>query len=192
MKSLFLLTAVLLMAAPSISQKSHDDLDLPELHKIKKITLSPSYSCRSKEDFQKGYAGTALFLANRSRSPELLFNGACNSPDYLDVNMAGDDLSVVADLGKIRLEDLKAEQVFNVQRVHSPELFSRFTMEVQPEIGHCYAVLINRSDARGMFYFTVTGYIPNERLDLRYVVKDYQLLKKYAESPGFDWRKRSE
>ena len=195
MKSLFLLASVLLMVAPSISQKSQDDLDLPELHKIKKITLSPSYSCRSKEDFQKGYGNTALFLSgfsHRFNSPDLLFNGACSSPDYLDVNMAGDDLSVVADLGKMRLEDLKAEQVFNVQRVHSPELFSRFTMEVQPEIGHCYAVLINRRDARGMFYFTVTGYIPNERLDLRYVVKDYQLLKMYAESPGFDWGKRSE
>jgi hypothetical protein len=192
MKSLFLLTSVVLIVVPSISQKGQDDLDLPELHKIKKVTLSPSYSCRSKEDFQKGYEGTALFLSNKSHGPDLLFNGACNSPDYLDVNMAGDDLSVVADLGKIRLENLKAEQVFNVQRVHSPELFSRFTMEVQPEIGHCYAVLINRRDARGMFYFTVTGYIPNERLDLRYVVKDYQLLKMYAESPGFDWGKSSD
>jgi hypothetical protein len=192
MKPIFLSFVLLLIAAPSISQKSPENLDLPELHKIRKATLSPSYSCRSKEDSQKGYAGTALFLSNRSRSPELLFNGACNSSDYLDLNMAGDAFSVIADLGKIRLEDLKADQVFNVQRVHSPELYSRFTVEVQPEIGHCYAVLINRSDARGMFYFTVTGYIPNERLDLRYVVKDYQLLNKYAESPGFDWEKRSD
>jgi hypothetical protein len=192
MKLVLVIVSVFLMAVPSISQKNHEDLDLPELHKIKRITLSPSYSCRSAEDSQKGYASTALFLSNRSRGPVLLFNGACNSPDYLDVNMGGDALSVIADLGRIRIEDLKAEQVFNVQRVHSPELFSRFTMEVQPEIGHCYAVLINRSDARGMFYFTVIGYIPNERLDLRYVVKDFQLLHVYAESPGFDWGKRSD
>jgi hypothetical protein len=192
MKLLLVMISVFLMAVPSISQKTHEDLDLPELHKIKTITLSPRYSCRSAQDSQKGYASTALFLSRSSRAPDLLFNGACKSPDYLDVNMAGDALSVIADLGKIRIEDLKAEQVFNVQRVHSPELFSHFTMEVQPEIGHCYAVLINRSDARGMFYFTVTGYIPTERLDLRYVVKDYQLLHVYAESLGFDWGKRSD
>jgi hypothetical protein len=192
MKPILLLTSLVLIAAPSISQKTQENPDLPVLHKIKKITLSPSYSCRSKEDFQKGYAGTALFLSNKLHGPDLLFNGACNSPDYLDVNTAGDSLSVIADLGKVRLEDLKADQVFNVQQVHSPELLSRFTMEAQPEIGHCYAVLINRSDARGMFYFTVTGYIPNERLDLRYVVKDYQLLNVSAQSPGFDWDKRSD
>ena len=34
---------------------------LPELHKIKAVTLNPSYSCRSKEDSQKGYGNTALF-----------------------------------------------------------------------------------------------------------------------------------
>jgi hypothetical protein len=195
MKSLFLLASVLLIVALSSSQKSEQALGLPELHKIKNVTLSPNYGCRSKEDFQKGYGNTALFLSGfsyRFNAPDLLFNGACGPPDYLGVNMAGDALSVIADLGKMRLEDLKAEQVFNVQRVHSPELFSRFTMEVQPEIGHCYAVLINRSDARGIFYFTVTGYIPNERLDLRYVVKDYQLVRMYAESPGFDWEKRSD
>lgn len=187
MKSI-LIAAVLLMAAPSVSQKGQDDLDLPELHKIKKITLSPSYSCRSKDDFQKGYGSTALFLSKSSRSPDLLFNGACGSTDYLE----GGEMTVIADLGKLRLEDLKADQAFNLQRVHSQELYSRFTSEVEPEVGHVYAVVLNKTDSRGLFYFTVTGYIPNERLDLRYSVKQYQLMSLRAQSPGFDWERRSQ
>jgi hypothetical protein len=187
MKSI-LIAAVLLVAGPSISQKSQDNFDLPELHKIQKVTLSPSYSCRSKEDFQKGYGNTGLFLSRSSRSPDLLFNGACGSKDYLE----GGEMTVIADLGKLRLEDLKADQALNVQRVHSLDLYSRFTSEVEPEIGHVYAVLINKTEARGLFYFTVTGYIPNERLDLRYSVKQYQLISLRAQSPGFDWEKKSE
>jgi hypothetical protein len=191
MKSLFPIALMLLIAAPSISQKNQEDPGLPELHKIQKIILSPSYSCRSKEDFQKGYAGTGLFLSKSSRSPELLFNGACGSPDYLQGNTAGDDMSVIADLGKIRLEDLNASQAFNVQRIHSPELYSRFTSEVEIGFGHTYAVLVNKRDERALFYFTITGYIPNERLDLRYAVKEYQLLTATAESPGFSWEKKN-
>src|SRR5207237_9491443 len=54
---------------------------LPELHIIKTATLSPSYSCRPKEEFRKGKAGRELsWSANRSqrRAPILLSNGASN------------------------------------------------------------------------------------------------------------------
>ena len=190
MKSLLLLLSVFLFVAPSISQNNPENPDLPELHKIKKITLSPSYGCGSK-DSQKGYASTALFLSKNSNGPELLFNGACNSPDYLDVNMAGDDMSVIADLGKVRLEDLNATQAFNVQRVHSQELYSKFARVAEIQFGHTYAVLVDKRGERGLFYFTITGYIPNERLDLRYSVKEYQLSIVRAESPGFDWEKKN-
>jgi hypothetical protein len=191
MRSLFFIASVLLTVSPSISQNKPENSDLPELHKIKKITLSPSYSCRSKEDFQKGYASTALFLSKSSRDPDLLFNGACGSRDNLQGSTAGDEMTVIADLGNVRLEDLNASQAFNVQRVNSPELFSKFTSEAQIEFGHTYAVLIDKPDERGLFYFTIAGYIPNERLDLRYSVKEYQLLEVRAQSPGFDWEGKS-
>jgi hypothetical protein len=188
MKSLLLISCLLLTITPSNPQKSHEDLGLPELHKIQAITLSPSYSCRSNEDFQKGYAGTALFLSKSSNGPALLFNGACGAQDYLE----GQDLTVIADLGKVRLEDLRAEQTFNVQRVHSFELYSKFLRVVQPEVGHTYAVVLNTPLVRGRFYFTITGYVPNQRLDLRYAVKEYQLIHVLAVAPGFDWDRKSD
>jgi len=188
MKSMLLISCLLLTVTPSKPQKSHEDLGLPELHKIQAITLSPSYSCRSNEDFQKGYAGTALFLSKSSNGPDLLFNGACGAKDYLE----GQDLTVIADLGKVRLEDLGAEQTFNVQRVHSFELYSKFLSVVQPEVGHTYAVVLNTRFARGRFYFTITGYVPNQRLDLRYAVKEFQLVHVLAVAPGFDWERKSD
>ena len=191
MKSFFLLASLLLIAAPSISQKKPENLDLPELHKIQQITLSPSYSCRSKGEFI-GYGSTALFLSKSSRDPDLLFNGACGAKDSLQGSTAGDEMTVIADLGKVKLEDLNAAQAFNVQRVNSAALYSRFSSEVQPVTGHTYAVLINKGEERGLFYFTITGYIPNERLDLRYAVKEYQLLELRTQSPGFDWDRKNE
>jgi hypothetical protein len=191
MKTLLLITS-LFFISQSTPQGHREDPALPELHKILKITLSPSYGCRSKEDFQKGYGNTGLFLSRNSSGPDLLFDGACGSPDWLEGSTGGDDMSVIADLGKIRLEDLRADQVFNVQRLHAPELYSRFVRTLPVEIGHTYALLINRRDVRGFVYFTVTGYIPNERLDLRYTVKHYQRVMVRAESSGFDWAQKSQ
>lgn len=44
------------------------DFGLPELHKINSVTLEPSYSCRSRVDFQTGYEKTALYLSTFSRA----------------------------------------------------------------------------------------------------------------------------
>lgn len=165
------------------------DLGLPELHKINSITLEPSYSCRSREDFQKGYEKTALYLSTFSRDrhyPELLFNGACKSPDDLEGMLAGDDMSLIADLGALEIENVSAQSVFITRGVH----FERY---VPVQLKHTYALLVNRSDVRGLVIFSVIGHTPNERLDLRYAVKEYQVVNgKIESSPGFDWGKENQ
>jgi hypothetical protein len=192
----FCLITLLLLAAPAAAA-AQEATEVPELHTIRKVTLSPSYSCRSKEDFQKGYQKTALFLpgaATGRNSPALLFNGACGGADYFDVNHAGADMSVIADLGEgVELERLTAQDVFHGLRLpgsDGPQAM-QFQIKAPVKWGHTYAVVINKGDFRGLLYFTVTGYIPNERLDLRYVVKHYEQLRIAAQSPGFDWTKRN-
>ena len=195
MKRIIALFALLLSAGASLPKQTPKDYGLLELHKIQSVTLLPSYSCRSHEDFQKGYEHTALFLSAYSKqrnSPDLVFDGACRSDDFFEVSTAGDDMSTVADLGKERLGELRTDQAFNVQRVNSPDLFSRFVWHMEVQLGHTYAVLINKREIRGLFYFTVTGYTPNQRLDLSYTVKEYQILSVTAESPGFDWNRKSQ
>jgi len=106
MKSVFALAAMCLVLSAFTPQQPREDSGLPELHRIRTATLSPSYSCRSEEEFQKGYENTALFLSKyslRRNSPELLFNGACKTWDYLQ----GHGLDVIADLGDVPIEELR-------------------------------------------------------------------------------------
>ena len=187
MKGIVLLASFLGFAALTPQKpQPHEDFGLPQLHKINTITLSPSYSCRSVEDFQQGYGNTALFLSGYSRrrnSPELLFNGACEAHDYLEST----DLGLIADLGEIPLEKVTAHLFFNTKNIASFDLYSRFARSVEVRPNHTYAALLNGGEIRGMLVFTVTGYVPNQRLDLMYAVKKYEIFATKSQSPGFDW-----
>jgi len=185
--TIFVASILLLVSTTALAQ----DYGLPELHTIKTATLSPSYSCRSQEDFSRGYEKTALFLSDYSKrmnAPDLLFNGACKSEDYFEASTAGDDMALIADLGTdISIEQLSAHLAFNKQNVHSFLAYSKFAKAVKVEANHTYVVLLNKSDLRGLFIFTVTNYVPNERVKLKYAVKEYQILDVKAQSPGFSW-----
>ena len=191
MKSLFLAISVLLISTPAAVQSTEKNFDLPELHKIHKITLSPSYGCQSNDDFHQGYGMTVLHLSKDSRGPELEFSGSCGSEDYLHVNMTGGDMNLIADMGKVLLEDLGAGQPFVLRLDHSMEPALQFKFQAPVEVGHTYAVLVNKTFERALFYFTVTGHVQNKRLDLRYVVKDFQLTTNMVEAPGFSWETKS-
>jgi hypothetical protein len=175
---------------------SESNVELPPLHQIKEATLIPAYSCRSSEEFRKGYENTALFLsefAKRRTGPDLLFNGACGSEDYFEASTAGDDMSLIADLGaNVPLEDISASRSFNVQRVHSFPAYSKFAKAVKVEPNHTYAVLLNARDKRGLFVFTVAEYVPNKKVSLRYAVKSYQVTPSgQVSSSGFSWEQRN-
>ncbi len=190
MKVVVLLATLFLTAAAPVQQRKPEDFGLPELHKIKTVALAPSYGCQTREDFQRGYGGTALFLSALSRTrntPELLFIGACGGPDALMSMTAGDDIGVIADLGEIPLEKVTAHVAFNTHNVDSFELYSKFAQMAKVQQNHTYFVLIDHSEIRSLFAFTVTGYMPNKQLELRYAVKQYQVLQLRGQSPGFGW-----
>src|SRR5260221_352013 len=184
MKTMLAFTAMYIIAAAFPLQQQarprpQEDFGLPTLHQINSVILSPSYGCRSEEDFQHGYRDTALFLSQHSKkinSPDLLFNGACKSEDHFQGSTAGDDMSLIADLGKFPLEQVSARLAFNTRHVHSFGLYSKFTDQVKVQKKHTYAVLINKQQVRGLFVFTVDDYVPNKSVRLRYAVKEYQLL----------------
>jgi hypothetical protein len=193
MKAMVLLVMFLGFAA-LVPQQKQEDFALPELHKIRSTTLAPSYGCRSQQDAARGYENTALFLSSLSRrrnSPELLFDGACGGKDEIRAMTAGDDMGVIADLGEISLEKVSAHLAFNTRDVDSFDLYSKFAQAAKVELNHTYAVLIARAEIKSLFVFTVTGYVPNKRLDLKYAVKQYQVLGLRAQSPGFGWTTES-
>lgn len=193
-KALALVTLCIAIGASSQQQKQQD-LGLPELHKIKTATLSPSYSCRSKQESRRGYEQSALFLSSYTddrNAPDLLFNGACGAEDYFEGSTAGDDMSLIADLGPVALETVTTQSAFNLRGIHSNDLYSRFAQEAKVEANHTYAMLINKSEVRGLFVFSVVNYAPNKKVDIRYAVKEYQVLNVRAQSDGFDWAAKNQ
>lgn len=193
MKKLILSAAVVCMLSLIVGGKhSEADFALPTLHAIRDASLSPAYSCRSTEEFGKGYQSTALFLSaytKRRNSPDLLFNGACGAADYFEAATAGDDMSLIADLGAdVSLEDVSATRAFNLQRVQSSTIYSKFVRVVKVEPNHTYAVLLNGRERRGLFVFSVTEYVPNKKVSLKYAVKSYQVMPVgQVASSGFQW-----
>ena len=173
---------------PCANSSSNLNLNLPVLNVVQNATLSPSYSCRSASDFARGYATTALFLSGSSQdrnAPELLFNGACGSPDYFDVNTAGDEMSLIADLGTTALAAVTTQNAFNLPNVAAFGDYTRFSEVAQVVQGHTYAAVINSGDVHGLFVFTVVKFVPDLEVDLQYEVKDYQVnLGTFARSPG--------
>lgn len=187
--------SLLLVAIFWMTVANPEEQKLPELHKIKTATLSPSYGCRSRQEFAQGYAKTALFVSGFSElrnSPDLLFNGACGSEDYFEGSTAGDDMSLIADLGTEPLEEITASRAFNLKRIHSFDLYSKFSQNSKVAANHTYALLIDKAEVRGLVLFTVTAYKPNTRVELRYAVKEYQILRVEARSEGFNWDMKNE
>jgi hypothetical protein len=190
-KFAYVLFALTIAAVSAFAQKPN--YGLPDLHTIKTITLSPSYSCRTPEEFQKGYEQTALFLssyAKQRNSPDLVFNGACKSDDEFEASTAGDDFSLIADLGvDVPLEEVTASRAFNLRKIHSDSNYSKFSTYVKVLPNHTYAVLLNESDKRGLFIFQVMAHVPNKSVELRYAVKSYQIMlaPNFIRSDGFDW-----
>lgn len=195
-----ILTLIVLLAfSPNVFQLAKQPIDksrLPELHQIKSATLSPSYSCRPEEEFRRGYENTGLYLTpnlTHADVPDLLFNGACGSKDNFDVALAGDDWSLIADLGaNVTLEEVSTSRAFNLRRVANAADYSKFVKATDVELNHTYAVVLNRRWERGLFIFTVVNHVPNKKVELRYAVKSYQVMDPTADTPGFDWDKKSQ
>jgi hypothetical protein len=196
MRTIFVVVTIVLALAVgqrtigTTSSQAGQAYGLPDLNTIKTAALSPSYSCQSSGT---GYQSTALFLSDYSRqrnSPDLLFNGACGSQDYFEAATAGDDMALIADLGRgADFSNLSAHLAFNLQNVHSFAAYSNFARQVPVQKQHTYAVLLNKSDIRGLFLVIVTNHVVNQEVDFRYAVKEYQILDVKAGAPGFDWNK---
>jgi hypothetical protein len=191
MKAMLVLAPMFLALAASLPQnKQQEDFGLPELHKIKTATLSPSYSCRTEDERQQGLATHSLFLSGFSRRTgrhELRLNGGCGTSGYFEGMSSGDHTGMIADLGEMPLENVSAQLMFYKQNITPTDYCTKFMTRANVQAGHTYAVLASSSEVRAMFVFTVTAYIPNKRVDLNYVVKEYQILEMKAQSPGFSW-----
>ena len=188
MRPFCLMTVLLLSGAAASAQETFSP---PALNTTEAATLSPSYSCRTKEEFQRGYRKTALFLSElvkRYNSPDLLFNGACGSEDYFAAATHGANNSVIADLGA----NVPLENVPPLESIYAPGAQPdaepgrpRFKLSAPVKAGHTYAVRLAKSKlAEGWFVFTVTRHVPNQLVEIRYSVREYKLTHKGVPPPA--------
>lgn len=185
----FGLMTMLLLCGVMVS--AQETFSPPPLNAVEAATLSPSYSCRTKEEFQKGYRKTALFLSElvrRFNSYDLLFNGACGSEDYFESARNSVNKSVIADLGpNVPLENvppLEAIYVPGAQPDAEPGR-PQFKQSAPVRAGHTYAVRLENSNlAEGWFVFNVTRHVPNKLVEIHYSVREYKLLHKGPPPPA--------
>ncbi len=101
-------------------------------------------------------------------------------------------LAKIADLGKnVVLEDVSAHLALNMRNVHSFDVYTKFALNVSVQPNHSYAVVLNKNEVRGLFVFTVTDYVPNKKVALRYVIKSYQVTHIIDQSPRFNWERKN-
>lgn len=179
MKYLFI-SAVFLLAGQAFA-----DSALPQLHKISGHQFSAPYSCNGS------YEKSALFLSMYTKNinaPDLLFNGVCRKSSlYFEASTAGDDFSLISDLGKVSLESVSASKAFNYRRAVGED--NTFKENVKIQEGHTYSVLLSKSDVRALYIVTVDKINPDLSLSIRYAVKSYSIVLRSEEVPGFNWEK---
>jgi hypothetical protein len=171
----------LLMA---LTPSAFADTGLPALNQVSEITLQRPYSCNSMS-----YDVSALFLSAHSKSmnaPDLLYNGACGSKDYVQANTAGDDFALIADIGDVPLESVSASKAFNWKWVTGQDNIFKQNQDIKPQ--HTYAVLISKSDIRALYVFKVVSQEQDGPMTIRYSVKSYSIQTTVSESPGFKWQ----
>jgi len=176
MKTLLLILA---LGLTTVSQANSGE---PTLHWMNTVTLLKPYSCGGS------YESSALFLSDYSKkrnAPELLYNGACGTPNSVNASTAGDDFTLIADLGEVPLKAVSASKAINFERrVGKDNLF----METQTiKQNHTYAVLISKSDIRAMYVFKVLSHKQDQALTIQYAVKSYSIQESLVKSQGFDW-----
>jgi hypothetical protein len=156
---------------------------LPKLHEIQSKVFAAPYSCKSMS-----YERSALFLSSYSKErnmPDLLFNGACGSQLYVEASTAGDDISMIADLGDVPLEQVTKSKAINWTRIVGGD--NSFKDSQALIEGHTYVVVISKSELRAVFAFKVFGLYPNGSMGIHYAVKSYELQQTANASKGSNW-----
>src|SRR5205823_1294321 len=106
-----------------------------------------------------------------------------NEPNqnYIQTSLAGDDLSVIGDLGAgLDISLLRPWDA--LANMHTPwGVRDPFDTLVE---GHTYAAVLARRDTRAVVFYTVAGYSGSGPVTLQYAVKMYQTLAVAQEAPG--------
>lgn len=177
-------------AATCFSRESQD-LQFSAYHAICPATLTGVYSCKGT------YATSALFLSRYNTDfnyPDILLNGSpqvngsCARLDF-EAALAGDDMTMISDLGNVPIASVSAVKAFNYVRTVGHD--SNFTGSVLLEPKHTYALMSMRKYTRSLLVFSVDSVSSPDTVPVQMSTVSllYELTKVTAQAPGFDWTK---
>ena len=177
---------VMTMVGCGQDQSAHaaDKESLPKLNTVQSFTFEKPYSCGGS------YEKSALFIsshARQSNAPDLLYN--CSNGPSVGATPAGDDFSLISDLGEVSLESVTPRRAFNLDLISGRDNTFKENMPVQ--VGHSYSVLISKSDIRALYVFQVESIQADGTMKIRYAVKSYSIVQSAQIAPGFDWESRN-
>jgi hypothetical protein len=184
------LIAFALFAAAASQAKAPETS--PQIGVSRTIELSPSYSCRPADEFQRGYQKTALFLSEEMRqrnSPDLLFNGACGSENYFQAATHGGNHSVIADLStKPGAAAAGTERLMQLDAQKDRDALKRMGFDNDAAVvpGHTYAILLHKHGVRGLMLVTVSRHVQDKGVELTYELLNYQVTAEQLLARGAD------
>lgn len=154
--------------------------ELPKLNTIMSKQFSTPYSCNGS------YNTSALFLSEYSdkvNDPELLLNGACNSPKYLEAATAGDDFGLFCELDLADLTNATSDAIAKCS--------NGWSSEAPVVVGKVYALMRSSWDSH-MFAAVRIVHDGADGTHVEYAVRMYDLFEGHAkgctlQSANFSW-----
>lgn len=182
MKSTILLITSLLVAQIA-SAETANDYKLPENGRIQTAILSGSYGCKDAGPF-KVLNLNGEVIDNGNYYPDLQINFACGSTPEFE----GTDLSLIADIGDKKLEDLdyylSLTPNWQVGQSHN------FRKSAPIKENNTYAMVLNTFKFRGLLVFRVISYRDNI-LTIQYATRKYSLIQETQKSEFIDYGKKN-
>jgi len=171
------LLAVLVLSIICASASAAQLPVVPPLYQLTNYVFAAPYSCNGN------YSASALFLSQASSSlntPDLLYNGACNSQPYFDVTTAGSDFGFIEIYGTdVTLSQLTASDLQNPKNL--------FSTTAKVSAGHTYGITGSKQGFRYILGVTVNSIQTNGALDITYAVYLYEVDSIVDQSSGFNW-----
>jgi hypothetical protein len=181
MKSIVLAFCLLLVT--TVHAETAPGYQLPENGKIKTAILSGSYSCKDSGAFKTlNLDGETHHNGNYYN--ELQINFACGS----DPELEGTDLSLIAEIGNIPLENM--DYYSSLSPKHQVGESHNFRKAAPLHENMTYAMVLNTFKYRGLLAFRVISYRENI-LTIEYVTRNYSKIRETETSTFIDYAKRN-
>ena len=181
MKTVLRVLTMILIASTASAELS-PGYKVPENGKIQVATLSGSLSCPEIGEFKPLNLNGEVYSSG-NYYPELQINFGCGGKPALD----GVDLTLIAEIGDVRLEEL--DSVSSMRSMQNGENYN-FKESALIKENMTYSMILNSSKFRGLLVFRVISYRQNI-LTIEYVTRKYSKIIQTQKSEDIEFGQKN-